>query len=348
MSTKNLNTNETIFVGGKVPDICRYIDDLRERYERDELVPERVGIWSIRSANDVIAEARKKPVPRQLYSHFWYEGEVGCLFADSNLGKSLLAVDIADGIALQGLRVLYFDFELSDKQFQLRYTADDGGFHRFANSFYRVSISRDGIVGEQNSGEIMDQIERAIEATKAQVVIVDNLTWMCTSSENGEEAATLMRRLMQLKFKYELSMLVVAHTPKRDMQRPITANDLAGSKKLFNFFDSAFAIGRSARDESLRYLKQIKCRNGEFVYDGTNVVVCSIERGNDGKTSFVSHGTTSESEHLRSLNEREVSALSRSIVELHEQGESIRSIADRLGISRSKVDREIRKYHSVA
>ena len=42
----------------------------------------------------------------------------------------------------------------------------------------------------------------------------------------------------------------------------ITSNDLAGSKRLYNFFDSVFAIGKSAQDGGLRYVKQLKVRYG--------------------------------------------------------------------------------------
>lgn len=55
-----------------------------------------------------------------------------------------------------------------------------------------------------------------------------------------------MIHLNNLKKRYGLSILVLAHTPKRSMECPITSNDLAGSKRLYNFFDSVFAIGKSA------------------------------------------------------------------------------------------------------
>lgn len=41
------------------------------------------------------------------------------------MGKSIYAVQIAKAISSAGRRVIYFDFELSDKQFQLRYTDPD-------------------------------------------------------------------------------------------------------------------------------------------------------------------------------------------------------------------------------
>ena len=82
-------------------------------------MPDSIGAMSIKTANRTILEASLLPMPRALWDSFWYEGELSCLFADSNVGKSILAVQIADRIARTD-NVLYLDFELSEKQFQLR------------------------------------------------------------------------------------------------------------------------------------------------------------------------------------------------------------------------------------
>ena len=75
-----------------------------------------IGMLTLKSANQTIEDASKRPDPEQLYLELWYEGEVCCLFADSNLGKSIFAVQMADEIA-RTRNVLYVDCELSDKQF---------------------------------------------------------------------------------------------------------------------------------------------------------------------------------------------------------------------------------------
>jgi len=59
-----------------------------------------------------------------LFGDFWYQGELCIMFADTNVGKSILAVQIGDslsrGVPIPGIgggrpaeKVLYFDFELS-------------------------------------------------------------------------------------------------------------------------------------------------------------------------------------------------------------------------------------------
>lgn len=301
-----------------------------------------VGMFSIKSANDVIKDAKAQPDPAPFWLSMWYEGEVCCLFSDSNLGKSILAVQIASLIARKQ-KVLYFDFELSDKQFQLRYTDDaTGELYEFPPYLYRVVIDSTTYDVENFETQIIADIERAAQQLDAKVLIIDNLTYLCNASEKGDMAGLLMMQLMRLKLTYSLSLLVLAHTPKRSLSMPITQNDLAGSKKLYNFFDSVFAIGKSALDGNLRYVKQIKVRYGQYEYDSDNVAVFEIAKVG-AFLQFVSKGCATEKSHLREMSEKEDATLTENVRQLHEQGIPHRAIAKQMGISESKAYRIIRK-----
>lgn len=87
-----------------------------------------------------------------------------------------------------------------------------------------------------------------------------------------------MMRLIRLKKKYGPTTVVIAHTPQRRAWEPVTQNDLAGSAKLINFFDAGIALSRSAKDNNLRYLKQVKVRTGEYRYDAENVIIFDISK----------------------------------------------------------------------
>ena len=86
-----------------------------------------------------------------------------------------------------------------------------------------------------------------------------------------------MMKLIKLKKKYNLSILILAHTPKRNYTQPITQNDLGGSKMLMNFCDSSFTIGKSMLGDNIRYIKQIKQRNVGEIYGTNNTIICKIE-----------------------------------------------------------------------
>ena len=126
---------------------------------------------------------------------------------------------------------------------------------------------------------LMAGLEYRINQLKARVLIVDNLTCLSRGTGNASGALHIMKRLQALRNEYKLSILVLAHTPKRrNPAHPLTADDANGSKLLVNFADSAFTIGVSNNDSSQHYLKQIKQRNTGQVYGDDNVCLCRIQK----------------------------------------------------------------------
>lgn len=327
----------------KTENVIQSIGDELERCTQalDAQTFECSGMFTIKTANQTIQEAALRPNPNALWLTLWYEGEVCCLFSDSNLGKSIYAVQIATSIA-KFQKVLYFDFELSDKQFQLRYSDEQEKLYHFPNDLYRVEINRNALEGDCFEDALIDNIEKTAIKTNAKVLVIDNLTYLCIAAEKGDVAGSLMMRLMILKKKYDLSILVLAHTPKRPLTNPITQNDLAGSKKLYNFFDSVFAIGKSAKDNSLRYIKQLKVRYGNYTYDNDNVLVCFIEK-KDAFLQFVQVGTATEKEHLKEFSDKDKTFLISEVKRLHDEGKPQRTISKELGIAVGSVNKYLKK-----
>ena len=299
-----------------------------------------VGMFVVQSANATIQAAALRPDPLPLWLNLWMQGETCCCFADSNVGKSAYVVQMCVSIA-DTQKVLYFDFELSDKQFQRRYTdLETGELYTFPANFYRVAIDPQSLnVTEDFEAQVMNDIEAAALQFHATVIIIDNLTWLCAESEKGDAAGRLMISLLRLKMKYGWSLLVLAHTPKRNLANPITQNDLAGSKKLFNLFDSVFSIGFSAIDQNLRYVKQLKVRDGAFEYGKENVIVYELAK--EGCfLGFRPLGFAPEAAHLQEPKSEAVEAQMAEIKRLKENHLSVREIADALGLAKSTVQRK--------
>lgn len=245
--------------------------------ECDELSLQNIPFFIVRSANDLLTESMSKESPKALWLSFWYEGQICCLFANSGNGKSIYAVQIAASIALTR-KVLYFDFELSEAQFTERYSGD-WEHYKFPDNFFRVEINAD-YLATKGMADVINEIEDTTLAADCDTIIIDNITWIATSTEKAEDAGRLMQRLMALKKIYGWSILLLAHTPKRDKQMPITENDLAGSKVLYNFIDSAFSIGQSQRGDDYRYIIEIKTRRKK-IYGKSNVIVTQIVKENN-------------------------------------------------------------------
>lgn len=319
--------------------------------EKINALNENKGLFTVMPANKWIDQAKIRPIPQMLFDSFWLEGELCILFADTNLGKSILGVQIANSISkgklIPGFRleaskqsVIIFDFELSDKQFEARYSKEFLDHYSFDKAFFRSEINPDIEVPEDRTFEdfVIDSIEIAIKESEIKIVIIDNITYLSSETEKARSALPLMKKLKAIKVKYGISILVLAHTPKRDLSKILTRNDLQGSKMLINFCDSCFAIGESMLDKNIRYLKQIKSRNTNIVYDTENVCVCEIEKPkNFLQFSFLRFGK--EREHLRQPNDNDRENLAEKIKTLHKQKLSLRRIAAELNISHMTVSR---------
>lgn len=327
----------------------------KEILQEAENVQARQGIFIVRTANECIKEAKNKPIPKCLFSEFWNEGELSILFAGSGIGKTILAVTIGESIAsgnnIRGFKneapkqaVLYFDFELSDKQFEKRYSENYQNHYLFSDDFLRIEINPDA---EDFSEEMLYQsLENTIVSTGSKVVIIDNITYLKTNLESAKDALPLMKKLKLLKKRYKLSILCLAHTPKRDSSRPVSINDLSGSMMLGNFADSIFTINKSEKDKNVRYIKQIKARNTEHIFDSENVAEIEIvNHSNFTGIEFIDFSR--EAEHLRQVKEEEKNELETAIVELKKANslKSNRDIAKELNINYSKVQRTLKKHN---
>jgi hypothetical protein len=290
-----------------------------------------------------------------LFGKFWYEGELCILFADSNLGKSILAVQIGNCIntgnamvpfSLEADKqpVLYCDFELTDKQFEARYSDNYENHYNFQHDFYRSELNPDSEMPEgfKDFDEyLIASLERSIVQNQARVIIIDNLTYLRNETEQAKDALPLMKQLKALKTRYNLSILVLAHTPKRDLSQQITLNDLQGSKMLMNFCDSAFTIGESSAEKGVRYLKQIKQRNTGQIYGYSNICLCEINKPfNFLQYEFIGYGN--ELDHLRKHSEKLNNDEMQEAVKLRLEGLTLREIGKKMNISFQKVDRLVK------
>jgi len=355
---------ETIRINPKFEDLEKpgvLLDHIRDLQEGAEAAKAKNGLFKVMTANKWLEQAKTTPIPQMLFGELWHENEICILFSDSNLGKSILAVQMADSISrakqIMGFKleaekqsVLYFDFELSAKQFEARYSVKSAtekvfeNHYLFDDNFKRIEIDPESEIPTASTFEnyLNESLEQSIIETGTKILIIDNITYLKNEAERAKDALPLMKHLKALKSKYGLSILALAHTPKRDLSRPITQNDLQGSKMLYNFIDSCFAIGQSTIDKNIRYIKQIKARNTAMIYDTENVIVCQLDKPfNFLSFEFLDFGT--EREHLRQLNEKDIENKIAAALELKKQGQSNVEIGKQFGVSEGAVRKWIKR-----
>lgn len=325
----------------------------KENDKREEL-----NILMGNLANNWIKMGKEIPNPRPLMGSIWRSGEVGILFSNTGKGKSILGVQIADAVSegkelfnlqTSEQRIIYFDFELSTKAFQMRYTDENGASHHFNEKFIRVEIDRNKqLAREELSFEelVIHSIKHHVEKYNPESIIIDNISYLAATNEKSQQALALMKLILDLSRKRNLSILLIAHTPKRDVFKPIQLEDLAGSKALSNFTDIVFCIGESIQGTDIRYIKQLKNRNHRIDYHENHVIECQLIKENSF-LHFKFKGFGKESHHLKSaLNTDEEDLLLEKIIQLKKSNLSNVKIASQLGVSEATIRRKLKRIDS--
>lgn len=302
------------------------------------------GLFDCYTANEVIKLAICQPDPVQLYPPLILENEFIICFADTGVGKTVLCFQIAMDIASKGYVTLFLDLELSRKQFQKRYTDENGVPYRLPDNLYRLDFARLKKIPKIITYEdyFFQSLISVIKKTGAKIIFLDNLTKLAAGDTDSAKAAIpILERLNELKANEGLTIIVLEHNKKVDTTRPIHLNDLQGSKMKSNLVDAVFTIGRSVKDKNLRYIKQIKVRDGEVIYDTENVKVCELSKSN-GYLSFTDIGFESEFEHLKQPTENDRENLIEKVKELNSKRKSQREISFELGISLGAVNKYLK------
>lgn len=323
--------------------------NLNQNESRQQATVNRYGILTM---NEVCDKAEKQPELCTLFKGLWYEGELCILYADTNVGKTILSMQMADHIARSGKRVLYVDKEMSQRGILNRSVDQDKTRHIFPNTLFRLGdedMSR--LLGEADTsgqGGYKDElniIEEAALQTGSTVLIIDNITALCSGSEIGETASDFIKALLEMRTENNWSILLIAHTPKLDRTQPLTTDSMGGSKRIISLADSAFVIGEVCGQPNKRYIKQTKVRNAEKRYHENNVMICRIERI-DGLLCFVEEGHGCELDLLQ-RQRKGISQITdeqgQQIINLRKQGLSLRKIAEITGVKKTTVDNYLKQ-----
>lgn len=308
--------------------------------------------FKVQSGNTWMKEASAIETPKQLVGTLVFQNEMTVLFSPTGTGKSILAVQICDALSrgkaidgfttelTQGMKVLYVDCELSTKQFEMRFLDDNGKPYKFAANFHRAELSN----VSASSAEILSSLRQEIKKNGIEFLCFDNLTFISGLLQKAAEATVLLKGLRKIQQETGVTLLVIGHTPKKKPGEPLTINDFAGSARLGDFVDAAFAIGKVATDQELRYIKQVKVRSWENEYDSDHVAV--MEKVKSKKLDFRFLRFDQEEDLIRrKLSQEDRDAR---ILELAEKGLSCRKIAEEIGCSHGTVNNVINAHKKVS
>jgi KaiC/GvpD/RAD55 family RecA-like ATPase len=270
----------------------------------------------VKRTSEFIEDAKHLPRPKWLIENIIREGQIVVLFGDSGVFKSVLARQMALQIAgvstgfpldthASASTVLYVDVELTSRQIRDRYAIEvqtpDGKIEEkvfpYPSNFYDAQLDC-VFEGDDDIDSVISDLKKAVSATRSTVLVIDNLTFLGDDLSKGDEAAKVLKRLKKMSNEMGISILVVAHTNKRNVYETLEANELTGSAKIKHAVDAQIGVAKSYTEDSTVYLKQFKVRHDPSVW-GTDVFKMRLSQHETGAL-FASDGELDdEANHIK-------------------------------------------------
>ena len=297
-----------------------------------------------------VAYYSNKPV--DLWNGLWFQGEIACLFGEPNVGKTLLAMQIANQLNKRGLKTLYFDFENAAHQMKTRYMNDKFNFTSGDAQFIIKDFNHNFSSAPHDAKSILEYIKSEIVNENAPVIIIDDINHILGSGDQ-QDVRYLLNTLRAWSQMFLVSILIIAHSKRRKQSQLTTLDSLSGSFELSYFFDSIFSLTRAnkfnaSHNNISHYIKQHKNRIGEIVYDDMNVITASMGRDQDtGMLQFNDLYTGgNERQLLRDFGFHSNDEIIKAILFYKAKFFSTREIADMVGCSQSQVSKKLAKYNA--
>ena len=294
--------------------------------------------------NDIMAEGMRQPKRQALYKNLWYENEMCTPLGVINCGKSIYAMQIAKHIA-QEQPILYFDYELNTQQICDRYTNDEGTSPcKFPQNIFRPNLDFDMAKNfKERRAYLRMRIEEAVTKKGIKLFIIDNITCLHPNLSKANEAATFILELSTLMNSLGASFLLLGHSPKKRDNSPITLDNLSGSKNVANFIDSCFCVGEGTTEgNEKRYIKQLKNRSSQIIFNEEHVLVCSIEKGEDNFLYFKEEGYAKEKDLIKGTGN--ITPEKEKAYQLYKEHKSYRKVAKMTGISDKTIKKWVDEY----
>jgi RecA/RadA recombinase len=291
------------------------------------------------------AKANDYPDKQQLFGNYILEGDIVLFASPAGVGKTFLALNIAvaitnkleeflgEPITIHG-NVLYVNYELSTRTLSKRAKKILSSFPDSVNAFECIVFNSRGSLKK----DLARITEKAMQK-KVVLIIIDNLNMsdVTTDAMSSRDIAKLLYTLLAIQDVTHSAILLIDHVRKKDWGTSLSSQSTFGSSLKTNHVDADMFLMKSAKDKNLRLLKRGKSRNAE---EDDTVKLIRFE--NNLSFSLVDSSIV-EAEHIALKNTGDKDITEDHVLSLNGEGKSIRQIAAILSLSKSTVQRILKK-----
>jgi replicative DNA helicase len=186
-------------------------------------------------------------------------GEMTIIAGKTSMGKTSLAMNIANNVAKQGHTVLFVTLEMTHAELTSRFMFLNGGE---TDEYYKVSAhifyqKND----ELNWKDIDGLIENAKKQIGAELVVIDHLHYFSREIEHvTQDIGRIAKEVKKNAIRHEVPIILISHVRKVEKGKDATSEDLKDSAAIAQDADIVQMVGR-AKDNGNMLVKIEKNRN---------------------------------------------------------------------------------------
>lgn len=191
------------------------------------------------------------------------DGELTIIAGKTSYGKTTLAINIANKLALASTPVLFVTLEMTKTEIASRFMAINGG-----NTDDYQQVSTLTAVQTSNSLDwrsIDGLLGNFIEQFTHGVVIIDHLHYFTRELQNvAEDLGRVTKELKKNADHHQVPVILISHVRRTSKDESASIDDLRGSSYIAQDADIVLMVGRDADDQAKLFVKIEKNRNRGF------------------------------------------------------------------------------------
>lgn len=187
-------------------------------------------------------------------------GELVVVAGKTSNGKTTLAMNIANRVALQGHTVLFVTLEMTHAELTSRYMHINGGETEDYDIVSTNTVFQEN--DELNWKDIDGLIANAKKQLDVDLVIIDHLHYFTRELDNvAEDLGRITKEIKKNAIRYDIPVLLISHVRKTEKAKVATIDDLRASSYIAQDADIVLMVGQDPDDRTKVWVKIEKNRN---------------------------------------------------------------------------------------
>jgi replicative DNA helicase len=197
-------------------------------------------------------------------------GELVVIAGKTSYGKTTLAMNIANKVALANHRILFVTLEMTHVELTSRYMFINGGESEDFSLVAANTLFQEN--DELDWQDIDGLIENAKRELDVDLVIIDHLHYFTRELENvSEDLGRITKELKKNAKRHDIPVILISHVRKTQSNVAATMDDLRGTSYIAQDADIVLMVGRN--EENHMVVKIEKNRNRGFDYTDDTVTL---------------------------------------------------------------------------